>query len=123
MLSTGFFEEAIQHYRAAIAASFLEDDMKRYDQIVSEVTARAQFPDIDAAELNKDPLLWAPFFTTKEHGKGTGLGLSMVYGIVQQHGVGGLTIATMMAGFERGSFFIPQIGDEVVVDFLEGDAE
>ena len=30
-------------------------------------------------------------------------------------------IATMMAGMERGSFFIPQIGDEVLVGFNHGD--
>nr|AOO54626.1 multi-sensor hybrid histidine kinase [uncultured bacterium] len=31
------------------------------------------------------PLLFEPFYTTKEIGKGTGLGLSTVYGIVQQN--------------------------------------
>ncbi|MBV9201149.1 MAG: type IV secretion protein Rhs [Alphaproteobacteria bacterium] len=30
-------------------------------------------------------------------------------------------IATMMAGMERGSFFIPQVGDEVLVGFNHGD--
>ena len=30
-------------------------------------------------------------------------------------------IATMMAGFERGSFFIPQVGDEVLIAFNHGD--
>jgi uncharacterized protein involved in type VI secretion and phage assembly len=30
-------------------------------------------------------------------------------------------IATMMAGIDRGSFFIPQVGDEVVVGFNHGD--
>jgi uncharacterized protein involved in type VI secretion and phage assembly len=30
-------------------------------------------------------------------------------------------IATLMAGFDRGSFFIPQIGDEVLVAFNHGD--
>ena len=43
-----------------------EEDMKRYDQIVTEVVARAGFSDIDMSEVNKEPLLWAPFFTTKD---------------------------------------------------------
>ncbi len=30
-------------------------------------------------------------------------------------------VATLMAGFERGSFFIPQVGDEVLVGFNHGD--
>lgn len=30
-------------------------------------------------------------------------------------------IATTMAGFERGTYFIPQIGDEVLVAFNQGD--
>jgi uncharacterized protein involved in type VI secretion and phage assembly len=30
-------------------------------------------------------------------------------------------VATMMAGLERGSFFIPQIGDEVLIAFNHGD--
>jgi uncharacterized protein involved in type VI secretion and phage assembly len=30
-------------------------------------------------------------------------------------------VATLMAGLERGSFFIPQIGDEVLVGFNHGD--
>jgi len=30
-------------------------------------------------------------------------------------------IATMMAGMDRGSFFIPQVGEEVVVGFNHGD--
>jgi phage baseplate assembly protein gpV len=30
-------------------------------------------------------------------------------------------IATPMAGFERGAYFIPQIGDEVLVAFNQGD--
>jgi phage baseplate assembly protein gpV len=30
-------------------------------------------------------------------------------------------VATMMAGSQRGSFFIPQVGDEVVVVFNHGD--
>jgi len=32
-------------------------------------------------------------------------------------------IATMMAGAERGSYFIPEVGDEVLVCFLNGDVE
>lgn len=30
-------------------------------------------------------------------------------------------VATLMAGLERGSFFIPQIGDEVLIGFNHGD--
>jgi len=32
------------------------------------------------------PLIWDPFWTTKEEGEGTGLGLSVVHGIVTAHG-------------------------------------
>lgn len=30
-------------------------------------------------------------------------------------------LATLMAGFSRGSFFVPQVGDEVLVAFNQGD--
>jgi uncharacterized protein involved in type VI secretion and phage assembly len=32
-------------------------------------------------------------------------------------------IATLMAGKERGSFFLPEVGDEVLVAFEQGNAE
>ncbi len=34
---------------------------------------------------------------------------------------GGVRVASPMAGFDRGLVFLPRVGDEVVVEFMEGD--
>ena len=43
-----------------------EEDMKKYDQIVTEVVARGGFQDLPQEEVMKEPILWGPFTTTKE---------------------------------------------------------
>ena len=52
------------------------------------------------------PLLFTPFFTTKEPGQGTGLGLSISYGIVEAHG-GRLEYAPAPGGGAAFSITLP----------------
>lgn len=54
------------------------------------------------------PLLFTPFFTTKEPGEGTGLGLSISYGIIEAHG-GRLEYAPAPDGGAAFSFTLPLI--------------
>jgi len=41
----------------------------------------------------------------------------------ENHQSGWVRVATMMAGKERGTFFLPEVGDEVVVAFDHGDID
>ena len=43
----------------------VDDDIARYDDILSKVI-KTSFPDMDFAEITQQPLLWAPFYTTKD---------------------------------------------------------
>ncbi|MEO8199006.1 MAG: ATP-binding protein [Gemmatimonadota bacterium] len=52
------------------------------------------------------PLLFTPFFTTKEPGRGTGLGLSISYGIVESHG-GRLSYAPSPMGGAEFTILLP----------------
>jgi len=53
----------------------------------NEAIARVTISD-NGCGIPKDimPMIYDPFFTTKEQGKGTGLGLSISYGIIEKHG-------------------------------------
>eukprot|EP00656_Telonema_subtile_P010460 TRINITY_DN15046_c0_g1_i4.p1 TRINITY_DN15046_c0_g1~~TRINITY_DN15046_c0_g1_i4.p1 ORF type:complete len:1064 (+),score=225.06 TRINITY_DN15046_c0_g1_i4:97-3288(+) len=42
-----------------------EDDMHKYDEISTRII-KANCADLDFTEVSAEPLLWAPFFTTKE---------------------------------------------------------
>ncbi|CCW66761.1 unnamed protein product [Phytomonas sp. Hart1] len=42
-----------------------EEDIKKFDALLLEVYARAGFSDVTAKEATEEPLLWAPFHTTK----------------------------------------------------------
>ncbi|HET7025880.1 MAG TPA: ATP-binding protein [Gemmatimonadales bacterium] len=54
------------------------------------------------------PLLFTPFFTTKEPGEGTGLGLSISYGIIDAHG-GRLEYAPAPGGGATFSVILPRL--------------
>ncbi|MGB7211151.1 MAG: ATP-binding protein [Gemmatimonadales bacterium] len=58
--------------------------------------------------LEHRPLLFTPFFTTKEPGEGTGLGLSISYGIIDAHG-GRLAYETRPDGGATFSVTLPRL--------------
>ncbi|MEP6744402.1 MAG: ATP-binding protein [Gemmatimonadota bacterium] len=58
----------------------------RIDTTVSEGDARLSVTDNGTGVTDDNvPMLFTPFFTTKEPGQGTGLGLSISYGIAEAH--------------------------------------
>jgi signal transduction histidine kinase len=57
------------------------------------------------------PLIFEPFHTTKEIGRGTGLGLSISRKIIEEHG-GFITAENRRTGGLRASLFFPYQSDE-----------
>ncbi|MEP6574419.1 MAG: ATP-binding protein [Gemmatimonadota bacterium] len=67
------------------------------------VCVRDNGPGVPAHQI---PLLFTPFFTTKEPGEGTGLGLSISYGIAESHG-GKLSYAIAPDGDSEFTISLP----------------
>jgi len=59
---------------------------------------------------------------TDRHGQGrVRVQLPWVNGDDSQPGAGWARLATVMAGADRGTWFVPEVGDEVLVAFIAGD--
>ncbi|MGH7533429.1 MAG: hybrid sensor histidine kinase/response regulator, partial [Gemmatimonadales bacterium] len=95
----------------AVAATGTEHGTIRLETAVQDSRAILRVSDNGAGVSPQHrPLLFTPFFTTKDQGEGTGLGLSISYGIIEAHGGrlqytpapgGGATFSVTLPHLER----------------------
>jgi two-component system, cell cycle sensor histidine kinase and response regulator CckA len=111
--------QALEPVSAPVAASGVSSGVTRTARIVIRTSVRNNTVTLEISDNGRGiaarqlPLIWDPFWTTKEEGEGTGLGLSVVHGIVTAHG-GTIDVETRVGAGTTFVISLPAYGRDGV---------